>query len=858
MDLLDLFRRTIRHPQPDTPPDVGSLPGGRQPADDWRRPPGILLLVGRTGDSTRDPYPAREAPIGDPSPAIQASSAPLSPRQVGDYAIQSPPGSGDDHVLDDLIVLFTGSALQRAQLVPRRAAIIKHMAECEDCQIELAAMLEASSRAQTLSAGQRAQLRALYDRLARAMYGPHLDEARPHYERYVALWIDQGRRPEAPSAPAELLPVIRHLARHPQCDEAVRRLYSAHAAARVRAALENAGDSVTPAAIQQPLPLEPVSMDVQAEDAEAEAQAPDADLHWRELARAENPVVVEGGMRLTDYETYDIEVEHQAAGALTLVVWGHDRLHDNKLRTLKLLRPEYHGDADLRAAFVNAALEWCRVAPHGARHAAPQLVSVPMFDDAPAILVSFAPQTLAGVLEAAHRGHHPLTPAQAFGWAQQIAAALVALHRQKRPDGVTPYTHGDLKPENILIGDEATAWLSDVGMHAVWASARTLTSPRIHALPNDRRGASAAQDEMGAEAALLFVRPQVGSRGAVVGTPRYMAPERWLGVEAAGPASDVYALGIVLFELFSGTGGGPFMPHPRSAAGWFAAHETGPNRVLPGAEALTCGPLARTLDDDGSGLSAPERESRARMIVGQLDGLIHRCLEPNPDDRPTAGDVLGRLGELAGRLGLEREPEPPADAAALGASDPEHIHRLARSHGHAGRPDPQSDLLLDILPHTPSPDLWISLGSALYDRGFADLALRAYEAADGLTPTHGQQTDQQSAPASARAKILAFHRANAYLRLGRHDEAVRAYDEALAHQRDHLPALWGATAAQHRIAVAASDLDTRHDHLRQADERARVARSYTHGTPHPKVRDLHERIQRDCSGARRERSASSE
>lgn len=851
MDLLDLFRRNTRHPQSDAARDAVVPQDDRQSADDWRRPPGILLLVSRAGAGPRDPYPAREAQIGDP-PANPTASVPSPPRQSGDYAIAPQPGGG--HVLDDLIVLFTGNAQARGRLVSRRAAILKHMAECEDCQIELAAMLEAGSRAQTLSTGQRAQLKSLYDRLARAMYGPHLDEARPLYERYVALWIDQGRRPDASTAPAELAPVMRHLARHSQCDETVRRLYSAHMAARVRAALENAAGSVAAGAIQQPLPLEVVAT-------EADADTPAAELHWRELAYQENPVVVQSGMRLTDYETYDIEVEHQAEGALTLVVWGRDRLHDNRRRTLKLLRPEYHGDAELRAAFVNVALEWCRVAPYGVRHAAPQLVSVPVFNDAPAILVSYAPRTLAGALEAAHSGRHPLTLAQAFGWAQQIAAALVALHRQKRPDGVTPYTHGDLKPENILIDDESAAWLSDVGMHAVWASARSIGSPRVHALPRGPRGANTARDEGDAEAELLLVRPRVGSRGPVVGTPRYMAPERWLGVDAAGPASDVYALGIVLFELFAGIAGGPFMPHPHSAAGWFAAHETGPSCVLPAAEALTRGPLARTLDDDGSGLSVAERESRARMIVGQLDGLIHRCLDPNPGDRPTAADVLSRLGELAGRLGLEREPEPPAEAEALRADDPEHVHRLARSHGRAGQPAAQSDLLLDILPHVPSPDLWISLGSALYDQGFAALALRAYDAAGSLMPAlaHDRQPEQQAAaPASAQAKILAFHRANAYLRLGRHDEAVRAYDEALAHQRDYLPALWGATAAHHRIAAAASDLDTRRDQLRRADERARVARSYTRGTPHPKVRDLHERIQRDCSSVRREQYASSE
>ncbi len=48
---------------------------------------------------------------------------------------------------------------------------------------------------------------------------------------------------------------------------------------------------------------------------------------------------------------------------------------------------------------------------------------------------------------------------------------------------------------------------------------------------------------------------QMGSRGPVAGTPPYMPPEQWLGLDAVEPASDVYALGVLLFELFAGVGG---------------------------------------------------------------------------------------------------------------------------------------------------------------------------------------------------------------------------------------------------------------------------------------------------------------
>ena len=56
-------------------------------------------------------------------------------------------------------------------------------------------------------------------------------------------------------------------------------------------------------------------------------------------------------------------------------------------------------------------------------------------------------------------------------------------------------------------------------------------------------------------------RPRLTARdGAIVGTPGYIAPEQFEGKEAT-PATDIYALGIVLFECV--TGQRPFLAEPR-------------------------------------------------------------------------------------------------------------------------------------------------------------------------------------------------------------------------------------------------------------------------------------------------------
>jgi len=77
--------------------------------------------------------------------------------------------------------------------------------------------------------------------------------------------------------------------------------------------------------------------------------------------------------------------------------------------------------------------------------------------------------------------------------------------------------HRDIKPSNILLTEKGQPMLSDFGIAKI--------------LEND-------------DAATLT------GTGVGVGTPEYMAPEQWTG--AAGPQSDIYSLGVVLYELVTG------------------------------------------------------------------------------------------------------------------------------------------------------------------------------------------------------------------------------------------------------------------------------------------------------------------
>jgi WD40 repeat protein/DNA-binding SARP family transcriptional activator len=102
----------------------------------------------------------------------------------------------------------------------------------------------------------------------------------------------------------------------------------------------------------------------------------------------------------------------------------------------------------------------------------------------------------------------PLDPARAASILDQMAAALSAAHRQ----GIV---HRDVKPGNVLLDEEGNAYLTDFGV------------------------------------ALDVGAPEKTSGTMMRGTPAYLSPEQ-IRLEPAVPASDVYALGIVLYEMLTG------------------------------------------------------------------------------------------------------------------------------------------------------------------------------------------------------------------------------------------------------------------------------------------------------------------
>jgi eukaryotic-like serine/threonine-protein kinase len=157
-----------------------------------------------------------------------------------------------------------------------------------------------------------------------------------------------------------------------------------------------------------------------------------------------------------------------------------------------------------------ASLRFDREARSGAALSHPNVVGVFDYgevDGRSFLVLEYLPGgTLQDVLSAA--GGAPLPHDETSRIASDIAAGLAHAHEH----GIV---HRDLKPSNILFDEEGTAKIADFGI-ARGEADTTLTPP-----------------------------------GALAGTLQYMAPEQAAG-EGAGPESDVYAFGVILFELLTG------------------------------------------------------------------------------------------------------------------------------------------------------------------------------------------------------------------------------------------------------------------------------------------------------------------
>jgi serine/threonine protein kinase len=219
---------------------------------------------------------------------------------------------------------------------------------------------------------------------------------------------------------------------------------------------------------------------------------------------------------------------------------------------VKLLSERFAANEDIRKRFTREALAAARLS------ADPNVVTIYDVGESsgrPFIVMQYlAGGSLDDVLK--RGGAQP--PERALGWLVSAGSALDHAHR----NGVV---HRDVKPANILLDDEGSVYVADFGI----ASAAGLDS--------------------------------LTQTGTILGTAGYLSPEQAEG-RTAGPAADRYALGVVAFELL--TGSRPF--ETESTAAEAAAHVGAP---------------------------VPSVSSRGHGIPHEADAVFRRALAKAPSDR---------------------------------------------------------------------------------------------------------------------------------------------------------------------------------------------------------------------------------
>ena len=197
-----------------------------------------------------------------------------------------------------------------------------------------------------------------------------------------------------------------------------------------------------------------------------------------------------------------------------------------------------------------------------------------------------------------------LSPRTALGLFEQICLATDHVHRNK-------VMHRDLKPSNVIVREDGTVAVTDFGIaRPVGSDQLTLT-------------------------------------GMVVGTAEYVAPEQACGESRDDLRSDIYALGVMLYEMV--TGQVPFRhPSPAEVLRRHVAFPPPPPRVI-----------------------LPE-------LPQALEDALLKSLEKSPDDRFQSVEAfqLAVVNAIRGRVPRMAGPQPKAAAAvaaaqARGASSPD-------------------------------------------------------------------------------------------------------------------------------------------------------------------------------------------
>ena len=274
---------------------------------------------------------------------------------------------------------------------------------------------------------------------------------------------------------------------------------------------------------------------------------------------------------------YEVE-SRLARGGMATVYEATDRRLDRTV-ALKVMHPGLADDADFVARFI-------REAKSAARLSHPNVVAV--YDQgADNGHVFLAMEYVAGrTLRDLIRERHHLAPGLALPILESVLAALGAAHQ-------AGLIHRDIKPENVLLADDGRVKVADFGL------ARAVSTATSHT-----------------------------STGVLIGTVAYLSPEQ-VTRGVADARSDVYAAGILLYEML--TGAKPYDGDSPIQVAYRHVHDDvpPPSSIVPG-------------------------------LPRELDHLVQRATSRDPDRRPADANQM-----LAEVVAVRRSLPPEILATAL-------------------------------------------------------------------------------------------------------------------------------------------------------------------------------------------------
>ncbi|MFO0550680.1 MAG: protein kinase [Polyangiaceae bacterium] len=411
---------------------------------------------------------------------------------------------------------------------------------------------------------------------------------------------------------------------------------------------------------------------------------------------------------------------------------------------LKVLRPELGDTAGAVSRFVRRELEILKRvhakapvpevvrAEHGeVLELGGVLVMVLEFVDGP---------SLADVMQR----ERVMDQGEVRGILADLARGLAAIHEA---GGV----HRDLKPENVRLRADGRAVILDLGIAKALWSTQQLT----------------------------------GSSQAPM-TPLYASPEQLTG-EEVGPPADLFALGLIAYEMLTG--------------------------AVP-LSGRTLAELIRARDEG----RAPPVGTLGRKISADLSTLIERCLARTPSLRPRASEALAMLtGALADTAApTEADALMLADTAAAPAlSDPRALaetlpRAVLASGGGANRPETLGSNARDLPPSAPrardGASRWVLAGAVLGGIALAVYAGSTWSLGRAPSPSAtSQNTTTATATATATASASAMAMAIASTRGPSVTSASSASDSSASSASE--PAASSGTAQAPRLQSSSNHKD---------------------------------------------------